>query len=88
MQELVLLEQIIIFMYDNTGLFYDLFDPANETNPPYPVTDLVSGYTNAQMFDTFQSNIFTLQDYRTRLLQTVSNPTSVQVTDLFAQYHY
>ncbi|MEO9146177.1 MAG: hypothetical protein ABI237_11540, partial [Ginsengibacter sp.] len=70
------------------GLFYDLRDPANETNPPNPVNDLVSGYTNAQMFSTFQSNIYTLQDYRARLLQTVSNPTSGQVTGLFAQYHY
>lgn len=76
------------FKWIPTGLFYDLLDPANETNPPYPVTDLVSGYTNAQMFGTFQSNIYTLQDYRARLLQTVSNPTSGQVTGLFAQYHY
>lgn len=77
------------FKWIPTGLFYDLLDPANETVAGLNfVNDYVSGYTNAQMFNTFQSNIFTLQDYRTRLLQTVSNPTSGQVTGLFAQYHY
>lgn len=76
------------FKWIPTGLFYDLFDPANEINPPNPVTDLVSGYPNAQMISTFQPNIYTLQDYRARLLQTVSNPTSGKVTGVFAQYHY
>ncbi|MEO9020950.1 MAG: hypothetical protein ABI237_13155 [Ginsengibacter sp.] len=77
------------FKWIPTGLFYDLLDPANETlTAGNPVNDLVSGYTNAQMFSTFQSNIYTLQDYKARLLQTVSNPTSSQVTGLFSQYHY
>jgi len=68
------------------GLFYDLLDPANETG--VPVLDQVSGYTNQQMFNAFQSNIVTLQDYRARLLQTTTNSTSVYVTNLFNQYNY
>ena len=77
------------FKWIPTGLFYDLMDPANETVAGFNfVNDYVSGYTNAQMFNTFQANIYTLQDYRVKLLQTISNPTSGQVTGLFAQYHY
>lgn len=77
------------FKWIPKGLFYDLLDPANETLlAGNPVNDYVSGYTNAQMFSTFQSNIYTLQDYRARLLQTVANTTSSQVTGLLTQYHY
>lgn len=77
------------FKWIPQGLFYDLLDPANETIANFNfVNDYVSGYTNAQMFDAFQSNVFTLQDYRTRLLSQTSNPTSQYVTDLFFQYHY
>lgn len=70
------------------GLFYDLLDPANEVNPPKPVNDNVFGYTNQQMFNTFQSNVYTLQDYRIKLLGTVTNPSSGEITNLFVQYHY
>ena len=76
------------FRWIPQGLFQDLRDPANETNPPFSVNDNVSGYTNQQMFAAFQSNINTLQDYRLRLLQTTTNPTSASVINLFNQYHY
>ena len=56
------------------GLFYDLRDVTNEAGTP--VLDQVSGYTNQQMFGAFQSNIYTLQDYRVKLLQTTTNSTS------------
>lgn len=68
------------------GLFYDLKDPANETT--FPVTDQVSSYTNQQMFNSFQTNINTLQDYRAKLLQTTTNSTSPFVPGLFSQYGY
>lgn len=71
---------------DTAGFVYDLWDPANENI--FPVTDQVSSYTNTQMFGAFQSNIYTLQDYKARLLQTTTNPTSQFVTGLFSQYHY
>ncbi len=70
------------------GLYYDLVDPANEKNPPNPVTDSVSGYTNAQLFNAFQSNIYNYHDYRVKLLQQTSNPTSGNVPSLFSQYGY
>ncbi len=44
--------------------------------------------THQQMFNAFQGTIHTLQNYRVRLLQTTTNPTSGQVTGLFSQYHY
>ncbi|MEO7800627.1 MAG: hypothetical protein ABIR81_01435 [Ginsengibacter sp.] len=67
------------------GLFHDLRDPTGETAP---VLDQVAGYTHAQLFNTFQSNIYNLQNYRLRLLQTTTNTTSSQVTALFSQYNY
>ena len=76
------------FRWIPQGLFLDLRDPANEIFPLRPVNDNVSGYTNQQMFAAFQSNINTLQDYRVRLLQTTTNPTSASVINLFNQYHY
>ena len=68
------------------GLFYDLNDNRNETGNP--VIDQVSGYTNQQMFNAFQSTIYTLQNYRIRLLQTTTNSTSGFVPNLFSQYGY
>lgn len=74
------------FKWIPQGLFYDLRDLSNENAP---VIDQVSGFSNQQMFNAFQSTIFTLADYRAKLLQ--QNPTnqiSAFVTNLFNQYHY
>lgn len=49
---------------------------------------IILKFINQQMFNAFQSTIYTLQDYRVKLLQQTSNPTSGFVTNLFAQYHY
>ena len=77
------------FKWIPQGLFYDLWDNRNDfIFDPTMVDDQVSGYTNTQMFNAFQSNIYTLQDYKTKLLQTTTNPTSPFVTNLFNQYHY
>ena len=68
------------------GLYQDLRDANNETNP---VADIVSGYyTNQRMFTAFSSSITTLQGYRTNLLSQNSNTQATQVTSLFNQYHY
>jgi hypothetical protein len=77
------------FKWIPTGLFYDLYDPANEIRPTTgPVNDAVSGFTNGQMFNAFQSGIYTLGDYRLKLIQqNPSNPTVSQVTNLFTEYH-
>ncbi len=68
------------------GLFYDLKDVTNETGSP--VLDQVSNYTNQQMFNAFTGTIYTLQNYRIRLLQITTNPTSGFVPNLFSQYGY
>ena len=77
------------FYWIPQGLFYDLNDNRNDILfNQQAVSDQVSAYTNQQMFNIFQSNIYSLQDYRARLLQTVTNPTSQYVTNLFSQYGY
>lgn len=52
------------------------------------VLDQVSDYTNHEMFNAFQSSTYTLEDYRVKLLQTTTNPTSGFVPNLFYQYGY
>ncbi len=68
------------------GLYYDLNDVTNETG--IPVLDAVSGYTNAQLFNAFTSSIYNYHDYRVKLLQQTTNPTSANVSTLFTQYGY
>ncbi len=74
-----------VFKWIPQGLYQDLRDVTNEN---FPIIDNVSNYTNQQMFNNFQSNISTLQNYKIRLLQTTSNSTSASVTNLFSQYGY
>lgn len=66
------------------GLFYDLADSRNENAP---VVDQVSGYTNQQMFNAFQSDIYSLQDYRIKLIQQ-NNSQTTEVVNLFNLYGY
>ncbi len=72
------------------GLFYDLNDNRNDNLfNQQAVTDQVTGYTNAQMFSAFQSTIYTLQNYRVRLLQINNNNNNpTPVINLFSQYGY
>lgn len=73
------------FSWIPQGVFYDLMDTSFDATA---VEDQVSDYTNQQMFNAFQPSIFSLQDYRVKLLQTTSNPTSGFVPNLFYQYGY
>ena len=71
------------------GLYQDLRDATNETiSSGGTVNNAASGYTNQQMFNSFNSSITTLQGYRTNLLNTTTNTTSGSVTNLFQQYGY
>jgi hypothetical protein len=78
------------FHWIPTGLFYDMMDntPNETVANGFSVNDNVSGYTNAQMFNAFQSTVYTLHDYRIKLLQQTTNPTSGNVPNLFLQYGY
>ena len=77
------------FYWIPQGLFYDLKDSRNETRSTGGnVDDNVSGYTNQQMFNAFQSSIYTLQDYRDKLLLQNGNNQAVEITSLFTQYGY
>ena len=65
------------------GLFYDMMDNLNDINAnPQRVLldDQVTGHTNAQMFNAFQSTIYTLHDYSVKLLQQTNNPTAASRT--------
>lgn len=77
------------FKWIPQGLFRDLNDNANEQKATGGfVNDNVSGFTDQQMFDAFQNTIFTLQDYRLRLIQLNPNNQTTQITSLFGDYHY
>ena len=73
------------FKWIPKGLFYDLFDVTNEN---FPIVDQVSNYSNQMLFSAFQSSIYTLQDYKAKLIQLNPNNQTTQVTNLFNQYHY
>lgn len=71
------------------GLYEDLLDTRNDNAfNASAVIDNVSGYTNQQMFNSFNSGITTLQGYRINLLNTTTNTTSGSVANLFQQYGY
>ncbi len=76
------------FKWIPKGLYQDLRDATNESRPPQAVNDAVTGYSNQQMFNAFGSSITTLQGYRTNLLNTTTNSTSLSVAGLFTEYHY
>ncbi|MGH2648340.1 MAG: hypothetical protein ACRDE8_12260 [Ginsengibacter sp.] len=69
------------------GLYYDMIDTRNETFPP--VNDNVSGFTNQNFFNAFNSSITTLAGYKQNLIsQNSGNPTINNVSSLFQQYGY
>lgn len=72
------------FYWIPQGVFYDLNDNRNDLYyGRVNIDDNVSGYTNQQMFNAFNSNITDLQSYRTNLLQQNGNNQSAGVTYLF-----
>lgn len=73
------------FRWIPQGLMYDLIDTRNESTP---VLDGVSGFTTAQIFSPLQSDITTLQQYRSRFQQQNPGNQTTQITNLFAQYGY
>ena len=52
------------------------------------VNDQVNGFTTQQMFNALQSDVTTLQQYRSRFIQQNPNNQTNAVTNLFGQYHY
>jgi len=68
------------------GLYYDLFDVRNELT--FPITDGVSNFTNQQFFNALDADIRSMPQYRDRLVGENPNNQTVQVRNLFNQYHY
>ena len=77
------------FYWIPQGLMYDLIDIRNETIlTGGPINDAVSGFTTQQIFNSLQSDITTLQQYRARLQQQNPGNQTTQITNLFGQYAY
>ncbi len=75
------------FYWIPKGLYYDLLDVRNETIATGgPIDDNVSGYTNQQFFNAFNSSITSLEAYRQNLPNI--NNQAVEVINLFQQYGY
>jgi hypothetical protein len=80
-----------VFRWIPQGLFYDLIDDRNDfgitANPLHP-GDLVTGYTNQQLFGAIDGDITTLQEFRIRLLNNSNNNQAANVINLFGFYNY
>lgn len=63
-----------------------MIDVQNETS--IPVNDQVSGFTNAQLFNSIQSDVKSVQQYKLRFQQQNPNNQTIQITNLFSQYGY
>lgn len=67
------------------GLMIDLMD---NTPNEFPMNDQVLGFSIQQIFNGFQSDVTTVQQYRSRFIQQNPNNQTNAVTNLFGQYHY
>lgn len=72
------------------GICYDLHDNENDfltiaNTRPF---DNVFGYTTGQCFNALQSDVRSIPDFRTRLLQQNGNSQQTSVNQLFQQYGY
>jgi hypothetical protein len=79
------------FRWIPQGLYYDMQDNRNDAlmfPPRVLINDEVLNYTNIQFFNALDGDIFSLQNYRIRLLQENGNNQANQVTNLFAGYGY
>ncbi len=79
------------FRWIPQGLFYDLVDDRNDfaatANPLHP-GDLVTGYTNQQLFNAIDDDVTTIPVYRQRLLLENNNNQAANVNALFGFYNY
>jgi len=76
------------FKWIPKGLMYDLIDNGEPFSIKH-VNDLVSGYTNGQIFAALQSDVTTISQYKTRLLQqNLGNTTNGNLNALFTSYGF
>ena len=79
------------FFWIPQGLFYDLMDDRND-NIQTPVRvaldDQVKNYTNHQFFEALDNDIYSLQQYKTRLLNENGNNQQAGVNAIFTFYGY
>ena len=79
------------FYWIPQGLFYDLLDNRNDNNATprrILLDDIVSGYTNQQLFNALDADILTLPAYKTRLLSENGNSQAGGVNIIFTFYGY
>jgi hypothetical protein len=79
------------FYWIPSGLFYDLYDPRNDNSDfplRVPLNDIVSSYSNQQMFNALDNDINSLSAYKIRLLTENANRDIVGVNTIFTFYAY
>lgn len=80
------------FRWIPQGLFYDMIDDRNDRAASggitlYPI-DLVGGYNNGQFFNTLANDIYSIPEYRERLITLYPNNQTADVRSLFSFYGY
>ena len=73
------------FRWIPKGLMEDLMD---NTPNEIIVNDLVSGYSISQIFGALQSNVASISDYKSKLIQLYGTAQQNQLNNLFVSYHY
>ncbi len=73
------------------GIYYDLIDDRNDGAVPSPrnnIRDEVNTYLNSQFFNALDGDVFSIPQFRNRLLQENSNRQAIQVNNLFTDYGF
>ncbi|GAB2653341.1 hypothetical protein GCM10027036_03290 [Flavihumibacter cheonanensis] len=71
------------------GLYYDLMDNRNDDQGDYvPLFDNVAGYTFQQLFNSLDSDVSSIQNYKIRLLNENGNNQATGVNTIFTFYGY
>lgn len=75
------------FRWIPKGLYQDLRDNTTPSES-FPVIDLVSGFTNAQLFNVFNNSLLSVTNYKNNLIYQNSGNQTSNIIALFNQYHY
>jgi len=72
-----------VFRWIPVGLYNDLIDDRDEN---VPLLDRVNLYTNQQLFNALDNDVFSLDQFRIRLLIENNNLQANEVNQIFALY--
>ena len=75
------------FRWIPQGLMWDMMDNT-PTEVNININDQVSGFSIASIFNSLQSDVTTVPQYRTRFIQQNPGNQTTALTTLFSSYHY